>query len=66
MFSGEFDTCNLSLGTAPYTSHVTFLLFVCLVSITLLNLLNGLAVRDAEEIRKNAEMLRFEARLNFV
>jgi hypothetical protein len=36
---------------------VTFLLFVCLVAIALLNLLNDLAMRDTEEIRKNAEML---------
>jgi hypothetical protein len=57
MFAGEFDTYNLPLDSAPYTSHVTFLLFICLVAVILLNLLNGLAVSDAEEIRKNAEML---------
>ena len=54
------------MGIAPYTSHVTFLLFVCLVSIILLNLLQGLAVRDTEEIRKNTDMLSLEARLKFV
>jgi hypothetical protein len=66
MFASEFDVCNLSSGTAPYTSHVTFLLFVCLVSIILLNLLNGLAVRDIEEIRKKAEILNLELRLKFI
>ena len=55
--TGEFDTCNLSFDTAPYTSHVTFLLFVCLEAIVLLNLLNDLAMRDTEKMRKNAEML---------
>jgi len=66
VFAGEFEACNLSLGTAPYTSHVTFMLSVCLVSIILLNLLNGLAVSDTEEIRKKAEILSLEVRIKFV
>jgi hypothetical protein len=36
---------------------VTLVLFVCLEAIALLNLLKDLAMRDTEEIRKNAEML---------
>ena len=66
MLAGEFKTCNLSLDTALFTSHMTFMLFVCLVSIILLKFWNGLAVRDTEEIRKNAEMLSLLARLKFV
>jgi hypothetical protein len=66
MFAGEFDTYNLSFDTVPYASQVIFFLFVCLVAIILMNLLKGLAVRDTEQIRKNAEMLNLEARLKFV
>lgn len=65
MFAGEIDSCNLSFDTVTYTSQVMFL-FVCLVAIILLNLFNGLAVRDTEQIRKNAEMPSIEERLKFV
>ncbi|GFG29710.1 hypothetical protein Cfor_09675 [Coptotermes formosanus] len=66
MFAGEFDTCSLSFDTAKYTSHVIFLLFVFLVSIILLNLLNGLAVSDTEKIRKNGETLSLVARVRLI
>jgi hypothetical protein len=66
MFAGEFDTCNLSFDTAPYTSQVIFLLFVFLVAIILLNLLNGLAVGDTEEIRKNGDTLSLVARVKLI
>jgi hypothetical protein len=62
MFTGEFDTSDLSFSTLPYASYVIFLLFVVLVSIVLLNLLNGLAVNDTREIRKGAELLSLAAR----
>jgi len=57
MFTGEFYASDLPFDTLPYTSHVIFLLFVVLMAIVLLNLLNGLAVYDTEEIRKKAETL---------
>jgi hypothetical protein len=66
MFTGEFDASDLSFNTLPYTSHVIFLLFVVLVAIVLLNLLNGLAVNDAGEIRKDAERLSLAARANLI
>jgi hypothetical protein len=66
MFSGEFDASELSFDTLPYTSHVIFLLFVVLVAIILLNLLNGLAVNDTGEIRKDAESLSLAARANLI
>jgi ankyrin repeat protein len=63
MFSGEFDASDLSFDTLPFTSNVIFLLFVVLVAIILLNLLNGLAVNDTEEITKVAETLSLESRV---
>jgi hypothetical protein len=66
MFTGEFEFSDLSFGTIPYTSHVIFLLFVILVAIVLLNLLNGLAVSDTEEIRNNAETLSLAARAKLI
>jgi hypothetical protein len=66
MFTGEFEVSSLSFGTLPYTSHVLFLLFVVLVAIVLLNLLNGLAVNDTGEIRKDAERLSLAARANLI
>jgi hypothetical protein len=66
MFTGEFDASDLSFDTLPYTSHVIFLLFVVLVAIVLLNLLNGLAVNDTGEIRKDAESLSLAARAKLI
>ena len=66
MFAGEFDVSTLSFDTLPYTSHLIFLLFVVLVSIILLNLLNGLAVSDTKEIRKDAETLSLAARAKLI
>jgi ankyrin repeat protein len=66
MFTGEFEASDLSFDTLPYTSHVIFLLFVLLVAIVLLNLLNGLAVNDTGEIRKDAERLSLAARAKLI
>jgi len=66
MFTGEFEASNLPFGTLPYTSHVIYLLFVFLVAIILLNLLNGLAVNDTGEIRRDAERLSLAARAKLI
>jgi hypothetical protein len=66
MFTGEFDASSLSFDTLPFTSHVIFLLFVLLVAVVLLNLLNGLAVNDTGEIRKDAERLSLAARAKLI
>jgi ankyrin repeat protein len=66
MFAGEFEASNLSFDVLPYTSHVIFLLFVFLVTIILLNLLNGLAVSDTDSIRKKAETLSLVARVKLI
>jgi ankyrin repeat protein len=66
MFTGEFEASDVSFDTLPYTSHVIFLLFVVLVAIVLLNLLNGLAVSDTAEIKKDAETLSLVARAKLI
>jgi hypothetical protein len=66
MFTGEFDASYLPFDTSPFTSHVIFLVFVVLVATVLLNLLNGLAVNDTGEIRRNAETLSLVARAKLV
>jgi hypothetical protein len=66
MFSGESEASSLSFDALPFTSHVIFLLFVVLVAIILLNLLNGLAVNDTEQITKVAETLSLESRVRLL
>jgi ankyrin repeat protein len=66
MFTGDFDVSNLCFDTFPYTSHVLFSFFLLLVAIILLNLLNGLAVNDTGELRKNAETLSIVARAKLI
>jgi ankyrin repeat protein len=66
MFSGTFEFSTLPFDTVPGTSHVIFLLFVLFVSIVLLNLLQGLAVRDTRKVWGEAETLSLVARVTLV
>jgi hypothetical protein len=66
MFAGEFEASDIPFETAPYVSHLVFTVFVFLISIVLLNLLNGLAVSDAQSIRNNAEMLSLSSRVKLI
>jgi hypothetical protein len=66
MFAGEFEASSLDFNTFKGTSHVIFVIFVFLVAIVLFNLLNGLAVSDTEEIRKNGETLSLVARVRLI
>jgi ankyrin repeat protein len=66
MFGGEFESSSLTYDTLPYTGHVIFLLFIVLVGIVLLNLLNGLAVSDAVELKRRAKTLSLAARAKLI
>ena len=66
MFTGEFEASALPFDNVPFTSHVIFLLFVVVVAIVLLNLLNGLAVNDTGEIKRDAERLSLAARAKLI
>jgi hypothetical protein len=48
MFVGELEFSDIPFNNAPYFSHITFLVFVFLIVVVLMNLLTGLAVRSPE------------------
>lgn len=53
MMKDEFDFENLPFdGVNPVTSRLIYVLFLFLVTIVLINLLNGLAITDIQEIQK--------------
>jgi hypothetical protein len=66
MFAGEFEASDIPFEVAPYTSRLVFTVFVFLISIVLLNLLNGLAVSDAQAIRNDAEILSLSSRVKLI
>ncbi|GLG97684.1 Transient receptor potential cation channel protein painless [Gryllus bimaculatus] len=66
MMAGEFDAVDLPLSTFPVTSHIIFIVFVFLISIVLLNLLNGLAVSDTQAIKEEAEVFSLVARVRTI
>jgi hypothetical protein len=66
MFAGEFEASELSFDHLPGTSHVIFLLFVFLVTIILLNLLNGLSVDATGRVREKAETLSLVATVRLI
>lgn len=67
MLTGEFDTFgSLPFDLHPFVSHGVFLLFIFLVAIVLVNLLNGLAVSDTQEIRADAEIVAHVSRVKLI
>lgn len=67
MLTGEFDTFgSLPFDLHPFVSHAVFLLFIFLVAIVLVNLLNGLAVSDTQEIRADAEIVAHVSRVKLI
>lgn len=57
VFAIVLEFPDISFGTVRCTSLVIFLLFVFWLAIVWFNLMNGLAIDHAEEIRKNGETL---------
>ena len=51
MMTGELEFGNLPFDANPWTSRFIFLAFLFLITIVLLNLLNGLAVSDTQAIQ---------------
>ncbi|KAL0272828.1 UNVERIFIED_CONTAM: hypothetical protein PYX00_005657 [Menopon gallinae] len=58
MLTGEFDASNIPFTVYIGTSHLIFILFVFLIVIVLINLLNGLAVTDTQNIRNESYLYR--------
>jgi transient receptor potential cation channel subfamily A protein 1 len=57
MLTGEFDAGSINFHTYPIISKLVFSLFVFMITIILLNLLNGLAVSDTQTIKNDAELV---------
>lgn len=57
MFSGELEASNLNLRNNDAFYSVIFLLFVFLITIVLLNLLNGLSVSDVFQIKAEGHLV---------
>ena len=49
--SGELEYGDLPFDASPFTSRIIFLTFLFLITIVLLNLLNGMAVSDTQAIQ---------------
>lgn len=54
MMTGELEFSDLPFDENPATSRIIFLAFVFLITIVLLNLLNGMAVSDTQAIHSKA------------
>lgn len=66
MMTGELDAGNIPFSVYTGTSQVIFLTFVFLVTIVLVNLLNGLAVHDTNLIRNNAKLHTCKVRVIYL
>lgn len=54
MFNGELNAAEFDFNKT-FVAYIVFVLFVLFISIVLMNLLNGLAVNDTQEIRAESE-----------
>jgi len=52
MMKDEFEFDDLPFDTNPVTSRLLFVTFIFLVTIVLINLLNGLAITDIQAIQR--------------
>ncbi|XP_071559411.1 transient receptor potential cation channel protein painless-like isoform X2 [Temnothorax nylanderi] len=66
MITGEFNSNDISFVSYPICSHIVFVLFVFLIGIVLINLLNGLAVSDTNEILSRAELIGLISRVRLI
>merc|ERR1711936_1229602 len=69
MFVGELEFSDLPINQSTYhgmLAYVFFLAFIFLVSVVLMNLLNGLAVSDTSDIRQKAEIYSYISRVETI
>lgn len=57
MFSGELEASSIDLGSNDAVYSIIFLLFVFLITIVLLNLINGLSVSDVFQIKAEGHLV---------
>jgi ankyrin repeat protein len=63
MMTGEFDASNMSFNHGGY---FIFLFFILMMTIVLMNLLNGLAVSDTQAIKNNTELVTYRSKVKLV
>jgi ankyrin repeat protein len=63
MMIGEFDASDMRLNNEIY---FVFLFFVFMMTIVLMNLLNGLAVSDTQAIKNDAELVACRSKVQLV
>ncbi|KDR14973.1 transient receptor potential cation channel protein painless-like [Zootermopsis nevadensis] len=63
MMTGEFDASGM---TFDHGGYFVFLFFVFMMTIVLINLLNGLAVSDTQAIKNDAELVAYKSRAKLV
>jgi hypothetical protein len=63
MMIGEFDASDMSFDDGSY---FVFLFFVFMMTLVLMNLLNGLAVSDTQAIKNDAELVAYKSKVKLV
>ena len=66
MSTGEIEYTDLPLSAFPVSSHLLFIVFVFLIVLVLMNLLNGLAVSDTNDIKEKAEIYSYISRVETI
>ncbi|XP_057381320.1 transient receptor potential cation channel protein painless-like [Daphnia carinata] len=66
MMSGELEYGDLPFDASPFVSRIIFLAFLFLITIVLLNLLNGMAVSDTQSIQSKAETIGYVSRVELI
>ncbi|XP_065346044.1 transient receptor potential cation channel protein painless-like [Cloeon dipterum] len=65
MISGEFESGDIEFDHVSVASHLIFIAFLFLISIVMINLLNGLAVSDTQQIKNDAELIFCKSQTKF-
>lgn len=56
MITGELEYSELPFQVNPFTSRIIFVIFLFLITIVLMNLLNGMAVSDTQAIQSKVRV----------
>ncbi|XP_065347601.1 transient receptor potential cation channel protein painless-like [Cloeon dipterum] len=65
MISGEYESGDLKFDHVSIVSHLIFIAFLFFISIVMVNLLNGLAVSDTQQIKNDAELIFCKSQAKF-
>ena len=65
MMIGELEASNLSFDGGSY-EYFLFLFFIFMMTVVLMNLLNGLAVSDTQAIKNDSELVAYRSKVKLV